>query len=629
MILVDSLDAVSAAKAAGVVGRFSTDNPLLAEHLLLGEDAINLDAAIGRADEERIGRFAVDWANELDGVLDCAEIADAYGFTRGSIRFAASGTRLLTGQTYRAVALARTLSEFNPGQIRIFSLDREPPDGIPPLVPERFQAPWPRLARFGFFAPITADTTHVDTRLPHVVNDTGSRSIARRLAGLPLSAILGVLSTRPWFAAVLKRMGGPVVILESDNEAIRETLGHLALRGVSVQALKPAGQFAPDRRANAASRELLVGQMLSLPVADHLTVLGEFTPQQVAALTRLIVWHYCGGIELAAQRISVLRQRFSATMREIDRPAAVIANAVVGIDGAHLYSLCRENRIPLIDFEHGVTTGLSRNSESKLGFSEASNCDEMMVCSRASQASFERAGAERTRISVIGLAEQVRRINRHPLQRWLSRRALGIGAVPPVIMHVCTTSLQGNLRGGPYAYTERAVPGLNRRLIQEVYGCLSGWRILFKDYPTQRFPYEPDCSTYAGCPAAVSYVGEEDFRYLRAAADVIVTMVPTSTLGWCVGADVPLVWLDGPATPLLHSAQTQAFRDAFLFIDMRDDDWPKQLADLLSIGLPRLREQWQAKASERKRCVEQYIAGPPELPGKVASTRILDRLGMH
>lgn len=574
----------------------------------------------------RIGKFAARCASEVDEILDCAEIADAYSFSRGSIRFAPGGSKLFSGQIYRATALGRALGEIQPDCIRIFALDRAPKTGIPHLLPERFQVPWPRLARFGFFGGISTEVTGVDTPLPSIVNDTASRNLVRRLVGFPLPAIVGVMAMKPWFASALRCLGGPVVIRDGDNEAIRETLGYLAIRGVSTISLKPANMFAPDWQPNASSNVPLVEQLLSGLVKDRLAELHQFTQPQVDALARLIVWHYRGGIELAAQRVSVLRKRFYETIREIDRPTVLVSSSAMGVEGAHMHSLCQESKIPLIEFEHGVTTGLSRTSEHKLGFSEVKNCDEMMVCSQASKDSFERSGATGTQITVIGLPEQVRRTYRRPLQRWLLRRALGIGLRRQVVIHVGTTSFQGNLRGGPYAHMEGEIPPLNRRLIQEVYGGLTGWQVLFKDYPTQRFPYEPDCAEYVGTPSSVRYLGEEDFRYFRAVADVIVTMVPSSTLGWCVGADVPLIWLDSPVSPLLNSVQTQAFREAFLFVDMRDNDWSVQLAGLLAIGLHRLRSLWLEKGPARKRCLEQYITGPVEPPGRIAATRILGHL---
>ena len=626
MILVDSLDAVMVSRHAGAHGRYATDNPLLVGHPILGDAAVDLDATISDRDERRLGKFAVDLAMEIDELLDCSEIADAYGLVRGHIRLAAKATRLLSGQIYRTAALARGLAGLSPKSVSIFAIDHEPKNGVPSLVPDRFQSPWPRLARLGFFGPIVVDLVGVETDLPQVINDTASRSFARRLVGLPLSAVLGVFSTKSWFSAIMRHLGGPSVIVVGDNESIRETLGYLTLNRVSVIVLQSFRTRIPDQKIGLEQRpDLLVSSRLVPFIANRLSQLNEFSECQVDALAKMIAWHYAGGIETAAQRISELKKQFSETLRRMRPPIAVLANAVVGIHGAHLHALCREHGVTLFDFEHGVTTGLSRHSESKLRFSEAVNCDELMVCSRSASCSFEKSDANETIITVIGLPDQVRRMRRPKLQRWLSRRALGIRFRHPVVMHVCTASFQGNMRAGPFAHRESDVVALNRQLIQNVYGRISGWDVLFKDYPTQRFPYEPECAVYAGTPPRLFYVGEEDFRYLRAAADVIVTMMPTSTLGWCVGADTPLVWLDSPVTPLLNVKQTEAFREAFLFVDMHKDDWCIQLVKLLSAGIDGLREQWRAKASARKRHLETYIIGPPMPPGKAAAARILGR----
>lgn len=622
LLLVDSLDAVASARAAHPNGVLATDNPLLAD--VCG--ALDLDALIERADADRLGQFSVELAQAADAALDCDAIAERFGLVRGHIRLAARVTRLIAGQVYRGAALARGLAAQQASAVVIHSLDREPAGGAIPPAPERFEVAWPRLARLGFFDPLAVTTQAVQTALPSSVNDTASRSLARRLAGLPPSAVLGVLATHPAVGRLLRRLGRPTVILEKDNETIREALGALALRGVAVMPLARSGAVAVPSQQERDGCAALVADVLVPLFQVRLNALGEFTNAQAGALTRLLAWHYAGALEQGAFGVARLRDALARTLERAGRPTAVLANALSGVEGAHMLEICRRAGVPLFDFEHGVTTGLSRHSESKIAFSEVVNCDEMMVCSPAAAESFRRAGPQAGRVNVVGLADQVRGTARPWLQRRLARRALGIGPGAPVVMHVATVSLQGNMRAGPAAYTERAAVDLNRRLIGEAYGPLAGWRVLFKDYPTQRFPFEPDCESYAGKPDHLTYVRDEDFRYLRSAPDVLVTMMPTSTLGWCVGTNLPLVWLESPYLALLSDDAARAFRDAFFVVDLARDDWPEHLRALLSRGVGSLRAEWRAKAPARKLCLERFIAGPPGSPGRAAAGRILHHL---
>jgi hypothetical protein len=481
------------------------------------------------------------------------------------------------------------------------------------------------LAYYGFFHPINSVTKSVDYQILSNVNDTRSKSFFQRISGLPISAIIGVLSSRRWFSRLTQHLGAKILIMYGDNELMRETLGYLALKGISCQTLLPSIDYRNGNHAKLAYSELLVSKLLSKHLSSKLDSLKEFTPSQISALTKLIIWHYSGGIFLSAQKIFALKKEFSVFTSGKFKPSGIVANAIVGIEGAHLHAFCREKNIPIFDFQHGVTTGLSLNSESKLTFSEVTNCDEMFVCSDAARISYESIGPVRGRLRVVGLADQVRTVRRRSFQRWLSRRSLHINAKTPVVMHVCTTSFHGNMRSGPHLFMEREVLSLNRQLICNVYSRLSGWKILFKDYPTQRFPFEPDCSHYAGTYPMISYLGDEDFRYIRSAADVIVTMAPTSTLGWCVGANTPLVWLDSKVMPLLHKDQTEAFRESFFFIDMDDNNWMENLEKLLAGGLSNIQNLWEAKTQARKECLKKYITGPANYPsGKLAASVILD-----
>ena len=193
-------------------------------------------------------------------------------------------------------------------------------------------------------------------------------------------------------------------------------------------------------------------------------------------------------------------------------------------------------------------------------------------------------------------------------------------------MHVDTLAFLGNMRAGPHAYTESEIVNFHRRLMSEAYSDLKKWTVFFKEYPTQRFQYSPSVKEYADNLENIKHLGKEDFRYLRAVADVLVTTMPSSTLGWCVGANIPLIWLESPITPLLNDEALVDFKNSFFVIDMNENDWPLQMKTLLDGGLTNIQKKWMNKSNARARTIEKYIFGPNIKSGKACAETIMTKL---
>ena len=75
------------------------------------------------------------------------------------------------------------------------------------------------------------NTNHLESQF----TQTLCESLIRRILALSPIAILGVIACKPIVSGTLRRLGRPVVLIESENELLRETMGWLALRFVALQ----------------------------------------------------------------------------------------------------------------------------------------------------------------------------------------------------------------------------------------------------------------------------------------------------------------------------------------------------------------------------------------------------------
>lgn len=611
----------------------AADNPLLAEALTGLKQCISLDSFISTEDALKIGHFGVDIAQKIDIALQTSAIGDYFSIDPSRIKFASRATSLLTSQVYRASSLAKGVAELDLASVNIKANSGTSLSSTEQLCPDRFYTPWGQLASGGFFGDTTVRIENTNQLAPKFTQAL-CESLIRRIVALSPMAILGLLACKPIVSGTLRRLGRPVVLIESENELVRETMGWLALRFVALQKIPSRksisftencteiGECNLDiyQGANIIQRD--IGPIIQ----NGLKNLSWFNSQQINAITKYIVWRYVGALSNFGLQMKSYCNCIDIQTMSLSHKTVVLSNSTLGPEAKWLHEHLKTFGIPIFGFEHGVTTGLSKHSNSKLGFSEMTNCDVGFVYSDSSAKNFKSNSNTQATIYTTGAPTATRKINFQSLQKYLTRFALKIPLQSPTVMHVDTVAFLGNMRAGPYAYTESEIVNFHRRLTSEAYNDLKNWTVLFKEYPTQRFQYSPGIKKYAGTVKNMRCMSQEDFRYMRTAADVLVTTMPSSTLGWCVGTNIPLIWLESPITPILNDEALDDFKNSFFVIDMNENDWPLKLKTLLNCGLMDIREKWMEKSKERARTIEKYIFGPNISSGKACADTIMAKL---
>lgn len=622
VVYVDSLEALNVARENMPNAHVVTDNPLLAEFSEQYDGVYNIDRLLGQEDSLRLGKAALDLAGLVDRKIQYDCLAASLGLVEDHLRIGGITSRLFSSIFYRAATMARYLTKCpRLKQVDLISAiqpDRDP--HLPFLLP-RFATPYPHLAKAGFFDSIIVDTHKVEVSLPHTVNETATSNVFLKAAMIPP----GYLVMKLLKLSCLNVFSDKQVFVGGENEVVRETLPWLLAFGFSLRSL---GKLTvppidvPDQQSFDETASI-VTPILKNTVERNIGALSEFSHPQQLAMTDNVMNHLIAGLDSLRRLRPVIEERIDAITCDRKRPTFLITNGLFGPIGAQVYGLCRARNITVIDFEHGVTTGLSALAQEKIEYSEVASCDTLMVSSRQSKRSFEESDASRgKRIEVIGLADQTRKVRFSRLQRYLTRRRLGLKRSDVAVFHISTYAHSANVRPGYGTPTESMVVDATRALICESYEKLSH-RVFFKPYPTQRFPYEPADAALFPNVKNVRFLEDEDLRYSRTAADVIVTATPTSTLGWCIGCDVPLIWLDSKITnPLLSDDLRQQFHDSFLYVDIDDSKWPSLLHDVLNREISIIRRDWFDKREARQVLTEDAIFGPSGSVGRRAANII-------
>ena len=115
---------------------------------------------------------------------------------------------------------------------------------------------------------------------------------------------------------------------------------------------------------------------------------------------------------------------------------------------------------------------------------------------------------------------------------------------------------------------------------------------------------------------SVEFLGNADFRYVRMAADLMVTQCPTSTLGWVLGSGMPTIYLGSDEVkPLLNDSLRQMLANSLFYINVDEKNWAYALNEIIQFPYPDLLRVWEEKSNARDRLLHHYFGKAQERRG--------------
>jgi hypothetical protein len=120
---------------------------------------------------------------------------------------------------------------------------------------------------------------------------------------------------------------------------------------------------------------------------------------------------------------------------------------------------------------------------------------------------------------------------------------LGISQSDHVVMIVCDLP-RNNFIYGPHQDNDLQFYRKTVQVTETVCGSYPASIVVLKLYPTQRYIDDYDFSDLTRRYGNLRVVKDVEFRFVRTAADLLITSSTQSTLGWVAGAGVPFIYLD-------------------------------------------------------------------------------------
>ena len=442
------------------------------------------------------------------------------------------------------------------------------------------------------------------------LNNTPDTLLLRLLVN-GLTTSLSTLLLRKFKSVGMRK---DTILIAGLNEKINEELISLVMNGNHLRLIE-LKSFSKQFNSPSSSEKNLEGKFL---IDLKHKISWERLPFISASLNPDLRDPALDNISKALDRflnhlISVKTKSLEHLVKELateNLPSTVITNGLIGLVGEQIYSNLKSMGCSVYCFEHGVTVGLARCNHERGKSLEAANTDHFFVCSQAAkEENCEQIDRNYDWCHVVGLPKQVTKPNFPKLQRRLARKKLSIKKSEKVLMHIWGHYHFGN---APYLFQQLPQEHINleKELNCELYP-LSPYRVFVKEYPSQRFFYQPPMhERYQDLVInkKLEFLGHSDFRYVRMAGDLFVTHCPTSTLGWVLGADKPTIYLGSDSIkPLLNATVKRHLREALFYIDMDSPKWRKAFKDILQMPYCNLVEAWERKVKARRKFLDHYL----------------------
>jgi len=265
------------------------------------------------------------------------------------------------------------------------------------------------------------------------------------------------------------------------------------------------------------------------------------------------------------------------------------------LKGLALHNICQNKSIPLISCQHGITREIIFDPNMRSIFFETSFSDYLFCYNDMSKKVTQSAMYyNQNNIYNIGLPSDYR--------NFISKKNKS-----KEICYISTILLSGGIPN--FIAPEKDIELINweLKLINKVFKKTIK-TIDYKPYPAIRYA-ENDISIQAVKEDNnLKLVGTHiDLRYIISNYGLLITSGATSTLGWCVQSNIPLIIINRKGSLSIKESVIHDFKKAFFIFDDSDENWTEKLKSFLEKEYSDILKLWRNKLDTRPAIIKKYF----------------------
>ena len=382
------------------------------------------------------------------------------------------------------------------------------------------------------------------------------------------------------------------VLMPNENELNIEIASSLALRGVKIIKIQLSSLSDKDKiDLNCNSHEIY---KMILPIMRE-----KIEQWVVPSATEVVVGLFESYIRNRIEEFSLLAGGWNNVVKKSNTiKQSVLVNAPGNIKGHALAYVCRKNNITLMSSQHGVTVEISKDHNMYHTRLDNSVSDVMFAYNSKIVEIEKNTIFNNAKHYVIGMPMRLIRMNRIKDRNKLA----------PSIVYISTNLYQMGLSISSKTDYGRARD--EQSLIIEVFGKLP-CMVRYKTYPEDNRRYadvDPVLNDVKNTHNMELFSEKIDMRYLISEHSILVTACATSTLGWVVMSNKPVIFINQKnKSPLTDDAYISVSRGVFVFDD-DDRNFHKKLRSFLSQPLDTIINLWEEKKISRKEMIKNYFS---------------------
>lgn len=355
----------------------------------------------------------------------------------------------------------------------------------------------------------------------------------------------------PFRTASINPFARHTFFVVKDCELIEENFLSLLCKGGRLARLPELPQLpeAPEN-AQITNPQQLQAELRN-GMIDALESLGILSNKGLKACVDIVTQRALAALTTMHVGLPAITEGFDAIAEQMGSKASLFTNALFAPVQRMFYCYCRDRRIAVAACEHGITLGLSKWSEWGARQFAMKHGDVGVYHSEEGMRTMAPYSAGQKQV-LGGASAVTRNVCFSGLQRRFARRMLGVGQDEHIVMYMAEIE-RNNYIYGPHSENDLQFLHKTRQIVEQALAAYPQSKVVLKLYPGKRY-----VDTYCFEDLEAKFpnliiVKEIDFRFLRAAADLLLVSSSQSTLGWVLGAGKPTLFYDFEWSPSLLS----------------------------------------------------------------------------
>jgi hypothetical protein len=397
------------------------------------------------------------------------------------------------------------------------------------------------------------------------------------------------------------------LILPNENELNIEIASSLILNGVKISSIK-IDSFVDIDNAMLDDKVLEIYKEV-LPIMQKRVEEWVVAPA-IEVTMSLFTLH----MEEQIKKFKLLVSKLEKVIVKNKRvKKTVLMNSPGNINGQALSYVCKNNHIPLVSSQHGITVEISK-AHDMMHFKLDNSVADIMLSYNPKIINIEKnTYFNKSKHYMVGM----------PLRLMRMKYSKAIDKSVPPIVYISTNLYHMGLSLSSKTDYSRAIS--EKELITKVLGRLPH-KIRYKTYPedNRRYADIDPVLNYVKLSSNIELFSDKiDMRYLVSEHSIFVTTCATSTLGWPVMSERPVIFINQKKhSPLTNEAHISLSKAIFVFDDDKDN-FHRNLRDFLSQPLEEIEKLWKEKKVSRENMIKNYFSAYNGAAGKRAAKIIL------